>query len=137
MLIDGGVISNNLSDITYHNAKKLFGPGEKFFQLSIGTGRYLPKITYVPSGLWGWLGLFGVLFSASANYRMGKLLDKPKIPSQSGFFRLDIPLSQDIVLDNYNEFPNMKLIFANWLVHNKCKLDELCNELLIEDDYNV
>ncbi len=39
MLIDGGVISNNLSDFTYQGAKTLYGPNEKFLHVSIGTGR--------------------------------------------------------------------------------------------------
>ena len=130
MLIDGGVISNNLSDYTYQSAKKLYGPDEKFLHVSIGTGRYLPKITWKPSGLWAWSGLFGVLFSASANYRMHKLLTRPKIPNQPGFHRFDYILQSDIILYDCNSFEKIKEIFADWLVCNQIELDELCSELI-------
>jgi hypothetical protein len=130
MLIDGGIISNNLSDFTYQNAKTFYGSEEKFLHVSIGTGVYLPKIIYMPSGLWAWSGLFGVLFSASANYKMGKLLAKPRIPNQQGFHRFDFILDQDIILDDYNSFEKIKGIFANWIVYNKKNLDQVCDELV-------
>lgn len=130
MLIDGGVISNNLSDFTYQSAKKIYGPDEKFLHLSIGTGRYLPKITFKPSGLWAWSGLFGTLFSASANYKMNKLLEKPKIPNQPGFYRFDYILNTDIILDDSNSFEKIKGIFAGWIGQNKSQLDQLCDELI-------
>ncbi len=130
MLIDGGVISNNLSDLTYQSAKTLYGPNEKFLHVSIGTGRYLPKITYKPSGLWSWSGLFGALFSASANYRMCKLLTKPKVPNQPGFYRFDYILNSDIILDDCNCFEKIKEIFSQWLIYNQTQLDQLCNELV-------
>ena len=130
MLIDGGVITNNLSDFTYQSAKKFYGPDEKFLHVSIGTGRYLPKITWKPSGLWAWSGLFGVLFSASANYKMNKLLTRPKIPNQPGFYRFDYVLQTDIILDDSNSFEKIKGIFDTWLVNNKAQLDQLCEELV-------
>lgn len=130
MLIDGGVILNNLSDFTYQSAKNLYGPDEKFLHVSIGTGRYLPKITWKPSGLWAWSGLFGVLFSASANYKMQKLLTKPKIPNQPGFHRFDYILNTDIILDDCNSFGKIKEIFNNWIKYNAEHLDQVCDELI-------
>jgi patatin-like phospholipase/acyl hydrolase len=132
MLIDGGIVSNNLSDLARENAKKMYGYKEQILQVSIGTGRYLPKVTYAPSGLWSWTGLFGVLFSAQSNYRMHRLLTKPKVLNQPGFYRFDIVLDQDISLDNYNAFDNMTNIFTKWLECNKTQLDELCWELVCD-----
>jgi len=130
MLIDGGIISNNLSDFTYQGAKTFYGPEEKFLHVSIGTGRYLPKITYKPSGLWAWSGLFGALFSASSNYRMCKLLTRPKIPNQPGFYRFDFILNTDIILDDCSSFEKIKEIFTGWLICNKSQLDQVCDELV-------
>ena len=119
-----------MSNVAFQNAKKLYGCNEKFIQVSIGTGTYLPKLNYTPCGLWSWCRLIGVLFSASSNYQMHKLLTKPKVLNQPGFYRFDIMLNQDIILDNHHTFDIMRNIFAEWIECNKNKLDELCDELI-------
>lgn len=130
MLIDGGILSNNLSEFTYQSAKKYYGQGEQFLHVSIGTGRFLPKINHKPTGLLDWTGLFGMLFSASANYQMYRLLNKPKISNEPGFHRFDFNLQEEICLDDYKSMDKLKGFFNDWICDNAEKLDEICKELI-------
>jgi patatin-like phospholipase/acyl hydrolase len=50
-LIDGGVVTNNLSELIFTHALVHYGQQEEFFQISISTGNYNPKMTHTPSGM--------------------------------------------------------------------------------------
>jgi patatin-like phospholipase/acyl hydrolase len=131
ILIDGGVITNNLSELIFTHALVYYGHQEEFFQISIGTGNYNPKITHTPSGLWSWSSsIINVFFNASASYEMNTLKKISKIENLKHFFRLDIDLDKDIKLDDYTAFDKMDNIFAKWLEQNQSWLDAICEQLM-------
>jgi len=123
-LIDGGVVTNNLSELIFTHALVYYGQQEDFFQISIGTGNYNPKPAQTPSGMWSWAGsLINVFFNASASYEMSTLKKLSKIENLKHFYRLDINLDEDITLDDYTAFDKMDQIFDQWLEHNQAHLD--------------
>lgn len=129
ILIDGAIIANNLSDYAYQHAKQYFGNDEQILQVSIGSGIFLKKIDYIPSGLYSWFNFLSTLFTISSNYKMSSfnsytLLNKPF------FYRLDFILDNDINLDDYNSFHIIRNIFDKWIINNEDYMDKLCCELL-------
>lgn len=129
-LIDGGVVTNNLSEIIFLNALDYFGKDEEFFQLSVGTGTYNYKFTQPPSGLWSWGGpIIDIFFLASSKYEMTALKNISKYENLKQFHRIDIELEEDITLDDCYAFDKMDLIFEIWLEKNKDYLDKICLEL--------
>ncbi len=46
------------------------------------------------------------------------------------FYRLNINLDNDIVLDDYNSFNQMDQIFNKWLEKNQNNLNKICDELI-------
>jgi len=130
MLIDGGVVTNNLSEYIFINALDYYGPQEEFFQVSIGTGTYTRKFDYPPSGLWSWgSSIIDVFFSATSTYEMNTLNKISKFEKLKSFYRIDINLEQPISLDDYNSFDTIEEIFNKWLENNKNYLDTICDEL--------
>lgn len=131
ILIDGGIIANNLSELIFTHALEYYGQQEDFFQISMGTGNYNPKMTHTPSGIWSWAGsLINVFFTASASHAMSTLNKLSKIENVKHFYRLNINLEEDIILDDYTTFNKMEQIFEQWLTQNKTILDEICEQLL-------
>lgn len=131
ILIDGGVITNNLSELIFTHSLSYYGFNEQFFQLSIGTGCYNPKLNNTPSGLWSWSNsLINVFFNASASYEMNTLKKLSNLENIKHYYRLNINLEEDIMLDDYTAFDKMEKIFNKWLEENSSFLDTICNELL-------
>ncbi len=130
-LIDGAVVTNNLSELIFTHALVHYGQQEEFLQISIGTGHYNPKIKQIPSGMLSWAGsLINVFFNASASYEMNTLKKISKIENLKHFYRLDITLDEDIMLDDYTAFDKMDLIFVKWLEQNQSLLDDICEKLI-------
>ena len=130
-LIDGGVVTNNLSELIFTHALIHYGEQEEFLQISIGTGNYNPKITNIPSGLLSWSGsLINIIFHAYASYEMNTLKKISNVKNLKQFYRLDINLKEDIILDDYTAFDKMDEIFTEWLEQNQTWLDDICEELI-------
>jgi hypothetical protein len=130
MLIDGGVVTNNLSEYIFINALDYYGHDEEFFQVSIGTGTYNHKFDYPPSGLWSWgSSIIDVFFSATSTYEMNSLNKISKFEKLKSFYRIDINLTNPISLDDYNSFEMIEEIYNKWLENNKNYLDTICDEL--------
>jgi uncharacterized protein len=128
ILVDGGVSTNNLSEITLLEAMNLFKQDD-YLQLSLGTGTFINKINKIPSGILSWAPqIVDVLFNATESYDILELKKLLKIEKVQ-YFRLDIELEQDIILDDYNSFSLMDTIFNKWLEQNKNKLDEISSLL--------
>ena len=129
-LIDGGVVTNNLSEYIFINALEHFGKDEEFYQLSIGTGTYIRKFETLPSGLWSWSGsIMDVLFSATSNYEMSTLNKISHFEKLKKYDRVDIELIEPIVLDDYTSFDKMDAIFNMWINIYHPDLDKICSEL--------
>jgi patatin-like phospholipase/acyl hydrolase len=130
-LIDGGVVTNNLSEMTFIDALNQYGNMEEYFQLSIGTGVYNKRFTETPSGLWSWSGsILDIFFNATSSYEMLSLNKISKYENMKAFHRVDITLDQDIKLDDYTSFDLMDSIFDQWLELNKDYMDTICDQLL-------
>jgi patatin-like phospholipase/acyl hydrolase len=130
-LIDGGIVTNNLSELIFTHALVYYGQQEEFLQISIGTGNYNPKITNIPSGLWSWSGsLIHIISNSYASYEMNTLKKISNVKNLKQFYRLDINLKEDITLDDYTAFDKMDEIFIEWLEQNQTWLDDICEELI-------
>jgi patatin-like phospholipase/acyl hydrolase len=131
ILIDGGIVTNNLSELIFTHALAHYGQKEEFFQLSIGTGSYNPESKYVPSGLWSWSSsLINVFFNASSSFEMTTLKKITNIENLKHYYRLDINLQEDIKLDDYTAFDKMDKIFEKWLEEFKPLLDDICEKII-------
>jgi patatin-like phospholipase/acyl hydrolase len=131
LLVDGGIVTNNMSELIFTKALSYYGIEEEFFQLSIGTGSYKPKINTPPSGILSWSGsIVDVFFNASSSFEMSELKKLSLIDNLKCFHRLEINLDNDISLDDYNSFDQMDLIYSKWLETNKEYLDKICDELI-------
>jgi patatin-like phospholipase/acyl hydrolase len=131
LLIDGGVVMNNLSELIYTKALSYFGKEEEFYQLSLGTGCYKPKMNTTPSGILSWSSsIVDVFFNASSSFEMNELKKLSLIDNLKCFHRLEINLDSDISLDDYNSFDQMDQIYTKWLETNKEYLDKICDELI-------
>jgi patatin-like phospholipase/acyl hydrolase len=129
-LIDGGVVTNNLSEYIFINALEHFGKDEEYYQLSIGTGTYIRKFETLPGGLWSWSGsIMDVLFSATSNYEMNTLNKISHFERLKKYDRVDIELIEPIVLDDYSSFDKMDTIFNMWINIYHTDLDKICSEL--------
>jgi len=129
-LIDGGVVTNNLSEYIFINALEQFGKDEEYSQLSIGTGTYTRKFETLPGGLWSWSGsIMDVLFSATSNYEMSTLNKISHFEKLKTYNRVDIELNDPIVMDDYTAFDKMDSIFNLWLNIYQGELDRICLEL--------
>jgi patatin-like phospholipase/acyl hydrolase len=129
LLIDGGVVTNNLSELIYSKANTYFEEKENFFQLSIGTGCYKPKMKSKPSGLLSWSNLLDISFNASSSFEENEFKTL-SLNNVKYFHRLEINLDNDIILDDYNSFNQMDQIFNKWLEKNQNNLDKICDELI-------
>jgi len=129
-LIDGGVVTNNLSEYIFINALEHFGKDEEYSQLSIGTGLYIRKFETLPGGLWSWSGsIMDVLFSATANYEMSTLNKISHFEKLKTYNRIDIELNEPIIMDDYTAFDKIENIFNMWLNLYQQDLDKICSEL--------
>ena len=130
--IDGGVVTNNLSEMTFIDSLNYFGSDEKFCQISIGTGVYNPKYTYLPSGIWSWSGrIVDVFFDATSNYEMITLNKLSKFENLD-FNRIDIELDREILLDDCNAFDKMDTIFSLWVECHQEYLNDIIQKLLAD-----
>lgn len=131
LLVDGGIVANNMSELIFTKALSYYGKEEEFFQLSIGTGSYKPKINTPPSGILSWSGsIVDVFFNASSSFEMSELKKLSLIDNLKCFHRLEINLENDISLDDYSSFDQMDQIYSKWLETNKEYLDKICDELM-------
>lgn len=129
-LIDGGVVSNNLSEITFVNSIDYYGKEHDYLQLSLGTGLFQPNYNYTPSGLWSWSSsLLDVIFNASASYEMHLVKKMSKFENLKKFYRLNPKLDKSIALDDCNAFSDMEKIFEQWLENNQDFLNTICDDL--------
>ena len=140
IMIDGGVVTNNLSEAIFVDALEYYGHNEEFFQLSIGTGFYRNKTNNIPSGILSWLSsdnnagsIIDVFFNASSSYEMSTLDKLYKLECLKNFYRVDVELPVDIKLDDCNSFDLIEKIFNDWINEdiNKNYLDNMIQELLL------
>lgn len=132
LLVDGGVVVNNLSELIFINALEHWGTNEEYYQLSLGTGFFNSKHERKPSGLISWsTKILDVLFAASSAYETLATKKLSKIQNLKQFHRINLELEKDIGLDDYNTFDLMDKIFESWLANNKELLDKICDELLV------
>jgi len=132
ILIDGGIVNNDLSELIYTKALNYY-ENEEFIQLSIGTGIYKPKLTPMPLGLLSWnKTILETIFYAHSKYEYNTMKDLSKINNLKHFFRINILLDKYISLDDFNAFNEMDLIFDEWISNkdNINYLDEICNILI-------
>ena len=130
-MVDGGVVANNLSELTFIDSLNYFGQKETYMQVSIGTGIYNPKNKDVPSGIWSWSGaIVDTFFSASSGNMMIALDKISKFENLKNFYRIDIELQNEIKLDDYSAFDMMERIFENWMDNNHEYLNSICDDLL-------
>lgn len=130
-LIDGGVVTNNLSESIFIDALSYYGDKETYYQLSVGTGTYIHNYNMMSSGLIGWSGpIIDIFFAASSSYEMEALKNISKFDNLKQFHRVDIELEQDIKLDDCDAFITMDSIFEQWLEKNRNYLDTISDELL-------
>jgi patatin-like phospholipase/acyl hydrolase len=131
LLIDGSIVVNNLSESIFINALTYYGKQENFFQLSIGTGYYNPKIENASFGLLFWTGsITDIIVNASSTHEMIQLNDLAVFENLKQYYRFDFEFETNIKLDDYNAFDEMDQIFSIWLVKNIDKLNILCDELI-------
>lgn len=131
-LIDGGVVCNNLSELTFINALSYFGTNEEFIQLSLGTGEYIHSYNSSSSGLLSWSSnIIDILFSASSLSIVKSMKSLSKVFNIEHFYRINIELKNNIFLDDCNSFDYMDKLFEEWLPDNKEKLDMICEKLLL------
>ena len=129
LLVDGGMVTNNLSEMSFINAMEHFGSEKEFMELSIGTGYSLQE--HNARGLIGWSSsIFDVLFRANSLYEMEILKKLSKFENLKKFYRLDFKMEKDIYLDDYNAFGKMDEIFKQWLEDNDDYLTQIANELV-------
>ncbi|MEO0409621.1 MAG: patatin-like phospholipase family protein [Cyanobacteria bacterium P01_A01_bin.135] len=81
-LVDGGVFINSPAVSAYAEARRLFGAGEEFLVVSLGTGQINPRVEYEAAKDWGmayWVRpLIKFMFdgvSDAADYQLRYLLD--------------------------------------------------------------
>jgi patatin-like phospholipase/acyl hydrolase len=130
LLIDGGIVANNLTELIFTQAITHFGTEETFFQLSLGTGYYDTKLQQAPTGLLSWSGsMFDVLINASTLYESTQSKTLQQIKNLKSYYRLDLKLDSTINLDDYNAFDQMDIIFDKWLDDNSDYLNTICDEL--------
>ncbi len=131
LLIDGGLVTNNLTELVFTNALSYFGKDEEFFQLSLGCGFLNPNLYGTPSGLWSWSSsLLNIMTNGTGSLEISKLKKISNINNLKHYHRLNIDLDIKIALDDYTAFNKMDVIFNRWLESNKETLDKLCDELV-------
>lgn len=124
--IDGGVITNNPSEIGYLK----FSPNDnRTLILSIGTGVFDENIGKV-KGLIGWSkNIFDVFSRASCNIQEDEIELLGCSPH-----RVNFSLKKNILLDDTSSFEEMSKLFDEWLLEHNNLLDELCLELTTSDN---
>jgi patatin-like phospholipase/acyl hydrolase len=129
-MVDGGVVANNMSEMTFIDSINYFGKNEEYLQVSIGTGNYKVKNKEVPSGIWSWSGaIVDTFFSASSSNEMINLDKLSKFENLKSFHRIDIELKQEIPLDCTSSFDIMDTIFEEWLEQNTEYLNGICEDI--------
>lgn len=132
LLVDGGVVVNNLSELIFINALEQWGAHQDYYQLSLGSGFFNKKHDGKLLGIISWsTKILDVLFAASSAYETMATKKLSKIQNLKQFHRINIELDKDIGLDDYTTFGLMDKIFESWLANNKELLDKICDELLV------
>ena len=139
--IDGGVITNNPSEICLLKALKQ--QRQKYFTFSLGTGYYADNKKhersfwkkFLPSyGLLYWSSdILNTIFNASSN---SQIMDLETINSlienkeSHRFYRVNIRMNENIGLDDVYSFGRMKSIADEWILKNTEEIDFMCGNLM-------
>jgi patatin-like phospholipase/acyl hydrolase len=133
LLVDGSILTNDLSELTYTHALKYYSNiNEEFIQISIGTGKYCSNITTIPTGLCSWnKNLLEILFNAHSKYEYNTMKEISQINNLK-YYRINIELNNYIHIDDYTAFDEMDIIFNNWISkqENIDYLDYICDILI-------
>jgi patatin-like phospholipase/acyl hydrolase len=140
LFVDGGVVTNNPSEICFLKALEQYSSEEHFFTLSLGTG-YNPNTNNITNsyfGLYSWsYNILDIIFSANSNSQSTELFILNKIllreNNKNKFHRINIPIKDLIYLDDVYKFDLMCKIMDDWIVKNELEINRLCEKLL----YNV
>jgi hypothetical protein len=138
--IDGGVVTNNPSQICL--LKALRHTRRKYFTFSMGTG-YYPETTreksywdtILPSyGMLYWSrGILNTVFNASST---SQIMDVENInlliehEPEHSFYRVNVKMNENILLDDIHAFPRMKAIADTWIEKHSDEIDFMCASLL-------
>jgi hypothetical protein len=116
LLVDGGVVANNLSEHILLYSLEHWGQNEEYYQLSLGTGTYYPNYEK-SNGLFSWSNkIFSLLFNASSTYELTNVKKLGKFEPLKVFHRLNFELDSDIGLDDYTSFDKLDKMYNKWSV---------------------
>jgi patatin-like phospholipase/acyl hydrolase len=137
-LVDGGVFANNPAIIALSDIKSLSaGKNDKYFVVSIGTGKSTQPLTDEFVSLWGYvqwsrpmLELVMESISESVHEQMQSLL----LPNDEEYYRLQVnlPRHTNPAIDNASRTNMQALDYAakNFCSDKRHELDKLCEKLL-------
>jgi hypothetical protein len=133
LAIDGGVISNNPSEIALVTALSKYGSSNKFNLLSIGTGIYQRSnpLAKPPTGLISWsTNLLDTIFSAgninaSNEIRLLKNSLLSMVNGVSKFDHIEWNLDEQIKLDDTSSFDTMDRIVDSWISQNQQVISDI------------
>ena len=139
--IDGGVVTNNPSEICLLKALK--NKKQNYYTFSMGTGYSVNKSlhkktfwnTYFPSyGMLYWSSdILNTIFNASSSSQIMDVEDINSLIENKethGFYRVNIKMNENIPLDDVNSFPKMKKIADEWILKNTEEIDYICGSLM-------
>jgi patatin-like phospholipase/acyl hydrolase len=134
LFIDGGVVTNNPCEVCF--LKALQHKRQDYFTLSLATGYNSSKNTW-NYGLFGWsYNILDILFNANESAQSFELELLHNVLSENNkFIRINIPLIDNILLDDVYAFPKMNEIMDKWIEENDLYITELCEQLLA--NYNT
>lgn len=132
--IDGAIIANNPTMIAWTEAKSLFPDANKFYFLSLGTGKCNTKINCEEVKDWSSLEWVQPALNIMMNGQSTLVHKQMKsIFPEESYCRLQTKLTDDLVeLDNGNKENVEKLIENSnkFIKDNSAKIEKACNILL-------
>ena len=136
LFIDGGVVTNNPCEVCF--LKALQHKKQDYFTLSLATGYNSTKNTW-NYGLFGWsYNIVDILFNANESSQSFELELLHNVLSENNkFTRINIPLIDNILLDDVYAFPKMNEIMDKWIQDNDLYLTEICEQLLANYNTNT
>ena len=136
--VDGGVFASNPAMCAYVEATSIYGKGEDFMVVSLGTGEYTRPLLYNNIKNWGlanWAQpLLGVVFDGindTVDYQLRNLL-----PSKNGFqcyyrFQMRLDIGNDDMDDvSEKNINNLKTLAESFINNNNKLIDTLCKQLI-------